>query len=229
MNSCNIRQLSHHYFLYNKTVSEKVVSKSFTIKDKDSIIIFNETNFDSYKKCNDCPNQDSCLNSIINEYTERYLFNLKNKIGYTLLVKYKQIEDSASYSTNNRIAIRNVKVDTEWKKTISFIKNDTVYTLLEQYNYPYQKIVYTGTDTMYVINKKKYICGKFISFLNEHETYLNIEKKSGIVFCEYSFKNIYFDDGNQNSKPKNILIDSIINLPHKIQCVKKEIVDIVPF
>ncbi len=182
---CSTSKFSNHYIFYSDTIGDKRTGNSFLVINGNSYTLHKYITFNEYL---DCKNENGSY-SCDSLWGETYKYEKRGNFVYAYLPVIIEKRDSSDLKVFQRIYSHYYTVDSVWKKIFSFIPNDTIITPSEIFNYDYQKTVYTGKDTTYKINNKKYTCGIFYEMISDVDTLyardtLHIEKKNGVIFSE---------------------------------------------
>ena len=181
--SCNTSKFSNHYIFYSDTIGDKRTGNPFLVIKGNSYTFHKYITFNEYL---DCKNENGSY-SCDSLWGETYKYEKRGNFVYAYLPVIIEKRDSSDLKVFQRIYSHYYTVDSVWKKIFSFIPNDTIITPSEIFNYDYQKTVYTGKDTTYKINNKRYTCGIFYEMISHVDTLyardtLHIEKKNGVIF-----------------------------------------------
>jgi len=158
-------------------VGDKLTRKPFLVVNGNAHTFHDFLSFQEYLDCKKRNGFDSCNC----EFGETYKYEKRGKFVYAYLSVFVYEIDSPYYKSDKVIMQHLHNIDSVWKKIYSFIPNDTIFTPSDIFRYEYMKTVYTGRDTTYKINNKKYTCGIFYNLRSNVDT-LYIEKKNGVIF-----------------------------------------------
>ena len=190
--ACSTPRFSNHSIFYANTMGDEITCRPFLIINGNARTLYDFVTFQDYLNCRKVSNFDSCITSSARHsfgQPETYKYEKRGNFVYAYLPVIIEKRDSSDLKVFQRIYSHYYTVDSVWKKIFSFIPNDTIITPSEIFNYDYQKTVYTGKDTTYKINNKRYTCGIFYEMISDVDTLyardtLHIEKKNGVIFSE---------------------------------------------